>query len=182
MMLTRIWKRLFGPGVPPPPCPAPAGVITGSAGASEGSRVSGRGSPRPLCTVEDCDRPRLSLGLCGKHYARYRRHGDPAIRVRRTPALGAVCEIEGCDRPRRALGLCSTHHSQYRRRGTATPIRLKADPWTAREDEALLAVERYETGRARQGEFVHVAILLGRSEQACRTRCYVLRKQQRAGS
>lgn len=32
---------------------------------------------RPLCKIEDCYKPVRSLGLCGLHYERLRRHGDP---------------------------------------------------------------------------------------------------------
>lgn len=30
-----------------------------------------------LCAVAGCDRPYRAKGLCGMHYARKRRHGDP---------------------------------------------------------------------------------------------------------
>lgn len=34
-----------------------------------------------ICLMFDCDRPVLVVkrGLCGKHYARWRKHGDPAV-------------------------------------------------------------------------------------------------------
>lgn len=40
--------------------------------------------PRPVkerlpCTIEGCDNPADSLGLCDKHYTRLRRNGDPLI-------------------------------------------------------------------------------------------------------
>jgi len=29
------------------------------------------------CTVDYCDRKSAGLGLCDKHYKRYKKHGDP---------------------------------------------------------------------------------------------------------
>lgn len=29
------------------------------------------------CRIEGCDYPRTAKGMCGTHYGRYRRHGDP---------------------------------------------------------------------------------------------------------
>ena len=31
-----------------------------------------------ICSVDDCDKPARSAGMCSKHYARFRRHGDPS--------------------------------------------------------------------------------------------------------
>lgn len=31
---------------------------------------------RPLCTIEGCERPNKSHGMCSKHWDRYRAHGD----------------------------------------------------------------------------------------------------------
>lgn len=32
------------------------------------------------CSVEGCDKPKRDAGMCGMHYTRKRRHGDPSIR------------------------------------------------------------------------------------------------------
>lgn len=32
-----------------------------------------------ICTVVDCDRRAAGRGLCGKHWSRWRRHGDPLV-------------------------------------------------------------------------------------------------------
>lgn len=34
------------------------------------------------CKVEDCDRRVAARGLCGKHYARWKKHGDPQVTLR----------------------------------------------------------------------------------------------------
>lgn len=34
------------------------------------------------CTVADCARPHIAKGFCRSHYAAWRRHGDPLIKMR----------------------------------------------------------------------------------------------------
>jgi hypothetical protein len=45
---------------------------------------------RPPCTISDCNSPTHAAGLCGKHYNRRRRHGDPMITTRQPPGAGWV--------------------------------------------------------------------------------------------
>lgn len=33
------------------------------------------------CTLDDCDKPFVALGYCKKHLTRFRRHGDPTVRL-----------------------------------------------------------------------------------------------------
>ena len=35
------------------------------------------------CSIEGCTAPVLAKGLCGKHYMRVYRHGDPTVRMKR---------------------------------------------------------------------------------------------------
>jgi hypothetical protein len=44
---------------------------------------------RRVCTIDDCDKPREGRGLCGKHYARLLRHGDPHYTQRPTWGMSA---------------------------------------------------------------------------------------------
>ncbi len=48
-----------------------------------------------LCAVEGCSRPAEQRGWCGMHYLRWRRHGDPTVRLRNAPGEGGACEHEG---------------------------------------------------------------------------------------
>jgi hypothetical protein len=41
----------------------------------------------PQCTVDRCDVPAAARGLCVKHYARWKRHGDPHAVKYRTGSL-----------------------------------------------------------------------------------------------
>lgn len=44
---------------------------------------------RPACIAADCDKAPFRRGLCRKHYARFRRHGDPEIVTRPMAPRGA---------------------------------------------------------------------------------------------
>lgn len=70
------------------------------------------------CKVEGCDKPVKvkQVQLCGTHYSRFNRHGDP-LAWKRPPRL--VCTIEGCGLPVAANGLCDKHYRRTRRYGTA---------------------------------------------------------------
>lgn len=70
------------------------------------------------CEVEGCHRPRTVQGLCGPHYNRKRRHGDPlAGGAYRTDHAGGPCGVEECDREARSRGYCLLHYARYARHG-----------------------------------------------------------------
>lgn len=41
-------------------------------------------TPIPICKVSGCSALSVSLRMCGKHYQRWKRHGDPSIALRFT--------------------------------------------------------------------------------------------------
>lgn len=58
--------------------------------------------------------------MCGKHYARFIKHGDPNVTAyRRDMKPGQLCSDEECDRPAVAKGLCTGH---YQRLITGKPV------------------------------------------------------------
>jgi hypothetical protein len=76
--------------------------------------------PRPisrgLCKIEDCGRPHSALGYCGRHYARFKRYGDPhgyTPRVRRNRR----CEVENCGLAHYGLGYCTRHYRRFKTHG-----------------------------------------------------------------
>ncbi len=63
--------------------------------------------PKGNCSVDECERPAYSLGMCSMHYQRERAANAPP------------CLIDGCDRPGcAAYGWCGTHYSRWSKYGT----------------------------------------------------------------
>jgi 5-methylcytosine-specific restriction endonuclease McrA len=61
-----------------------------------------------ICTIDGCSRTVHGRGLCGAHWNRLARHGDPLGGApERLPATR--CITEGCDRKSVARGLCGMH-------------------------------------------------------------------------
>lgn len=90
-------RRTGTPADPPPREPKLCGIC---------GAVRGRGS---------------ALGLCGKHYQRYKTHGDPFYDPARPRVVGVeICAIEGCEGVIQARGWCSAHWSRWRRHGSPT--------------------------------------------------------------
>jgi 5-methylcytosine-specific restriction endonuclease McrA len=67
---------------------------------------------KPTCNVSPCDRPVLAKGMCGKHYQRQAKHGDPRV-VLVDYEQPKVCSVSGCGEPLSCKGLCGFH---YRRK------------------------------------------------------------------
>ena len=125
------------------------------------------------CEIGDCERDHYALGLCHRHYAAKRRDATTENHVR--PAR--QCTVEGCGREYRANGYCCYHLTRQERFGNPTEPRRKGDPWTARENELLLAVPTCgRSGRAKPGSVAQLALELGRSKHAAHVqRCRLLR-------
>ena len=57
-----------------------------------------RGSYRPQCSIENCDRPHYGHGFCNSHYSK----------LARPP-----CSIEGCEKPVKNRGWCPMHWKRW---------------------------------------------------------------------
>lgn len=85
-------------------------------------RKTGTTDPRQkkvsYCKIEDCGKeltPPYGRGMCGKHYGKWLKYGDPLYVA---PLLNAGdCLIDGCDLPREAKGWCSKHYTRWSRYG-----------------------------------------------------------------
>lgn len=71
---------------------------------------------RKVCSVEGCSNSIHGKGLCGKHYQRMWKHGDPTYQ----PKKYATCIVDGCNRGVRSSGslYCEKHYGRIRRNGT----------------------------------------------------------------
>src|ERR1035437_8259097 len=67
------------------------------------------------CAVGGCAKPYYAKGLCGMHYSRQRRHGDPTVVLKRVALeKPAICTIRGCDGPYYCRGYCQNHVRRLR--------------------------------------------------------------------
>lgn len=97
------------------------------------------------CSLEDCDRPATTCGLCRTCYQRewhrqrsgyYERYSDGS------------CEVEGCEEPRRSRGtpLCETHYYRKRRTGDVQahiPVRKKRfGPRVCEDEECDVVIDK----------------------------------------
>jgi hypothetical protein len=62
----------------------------------------------PSCSVEGCDLKPHARGWCHKHYHRWRRYGDPLLRVNFPPEHGTIgmytnhrCRCDACRKANR---------------------------------------------------------------------------------
>lgn len=72
-----------------------------------------------ICWDDECDRPARKLGLCTKHYDRFRKHGDTKTVLKGAPPRvpKRPCSIEDCDNIAKNRGWCPKHYSRWRTYG-----------------------------------------------------------------
>jgi len=111
--------------------------------------------PPAMCSIEGCERnirndSNGGNGMCGLHFQRWKRHGDPLyVRPQLEPG---PCSFHGCTRPAVALGLCGTHWRRKRKHGDANivlkPDLSKRPP--SRPRGVQVGSKRWSCGHARQ--------------------------------
>lgn len=73
------------------------------------------------CAVAGCTRLHVARGMCGLHWRRWRKHGDPLVTLVERRSIGvdlpAVCSVESCGEARSARGLCKRHYERLRLHG-----------------------------------------------------------------
>lgn len=81
--------------------------------------LGGADMAQRTCSVDGCDRPSSSLGLCSAHYSRLRDGRSFEKPLRPRGPLGSVrvqpCTAPGCERiAQLTRGMCPTHYSRLR--------------------------------------------------------------------
>jgi hypothetical protein len=77
-----------------------------------------------ICSVGGCIVPAKYKGLCGKHYKRQWRHGDPNKTLLNMD--GGFCKVKDCYRDRRTIeGYCTMHHLRVARYGREHRIKTE---------------------------------------------------------
>lgn len=78
------------------------------------------------CNISGCERTgKLTRGMCGMHYQRFRKDGSPGEANSRRADNAGLCDIQGCERPKHRKSLCELHYDRLRKTGTTdAPIHL----------------------------------------------------------
>lgn len=84
------------------------------------------------CKIEGCERDLaaeklVGYGMCGMHYRRWKKHGDPHYQWARTKRAGVeTCSIEGCSGLVATRDWCSKHYTRWKRHGDPL-VRLRGE-------------------------------------------------------
>src|SRR6185312_7763737 len=70
---------------------------------------------KALCKINGCRKPAKGKGLCGPHYMRLWRHGDPLANTVREVK---VCSVQNCTGPAYGIGFCQKHYWRNKRNGS----------------------------------------------------------------
>ena len=92
------------------------------------------------CSVDGCERRVHGRGLCGLHYQRFLKSGDP-LKSRRYERIvdGQRCAIDGCGKPVIGRGWCANHYALWRKYGDPT----HRSEWHRRRDEPIIDAHGY---------------------------------------
>lgn len=101
-----------------------------------------RGDP---CTIEGCDKPVVGRGWCSKHYAVWRKFGDPLHPTRRYERQSDSCSHEGCVRKPKRRGLCEMHAKRDEKHGETTDPR-KRNFWLQVNKDGPIPPDRPDLG------------------------------------
>lgn len=73
-----------------------------------------------VCSVDGCGSivgPHGAKGMCGKHYMKWKKYGDPlAVKRKRN-----FCKVNGCNKPCHGLGYCDNHYRLFKAHGDIYP-------------------------------------------------------------
>lgn len=104
------------------------------------------------CSVEGCDQPTKSTGLCSRHYQRYLRYGTTDLPERK---CRPTCNIADCSTPAKAQGYCPKHYERLRRNGDPNAYYpMRARPYDRVMSRTALRPDgciEYQGSRSRYG-------------------------------
>jgi len=69
------------------------------------------------CSVGGCDLRATRRGLCGKHYQKMRRRGDPLAGREYTGLTKGTCSLDGCNGKAYCKGMCQGHYCHLQQYG-----------------------------------------------------------------
>ena len=73
---------------------------------------------RNICKVDGCESVCANSGYCGKHYMRFKRHGDPLKVTKQRYSEDSICLVQNCNSKPKANGLCNKHWNLERKKSS----------------------------------------------------------------
>lgn len=92
-----------------------------------------------ICKVDGCNKSLdgyTRRGMCGPHYNKWRRYGDPTAGKPIHIPAGGPCAVTTCTRPSVTYGMCNAHYRRWLRTGTCDPDR-PIKPTRLRKEDTL---------------------------------------------
>lgn len=84
------------------------------------------------CSMPECENQMVARGLCKKHWARWRRHGD--ANIKNIEPLPEKCDVEGCESVPHAryngTALCNKHYLRIWKYGTTEEREIILPTWS----------------------------------------------------
>jgi hypothetical protein len=80
----------------------------------DSNKVLPHGRVRKCCYVPNCENKAKGLGLCPKHYQRFKKFGDPHSTKLDWQKRDPICSVLDCCKDQQAKGFCSMHYRRYR--------------------------------------------------------------------
>lgn len=75
--------------------------------------------PKPVCSVENCNKSVRSKGFCDTHYRRNYLYGRTE-RVKQSRE--GACSVDGCEEAIKGLGYCNKHYQLFKRHGSPNKL------------------------------------------------------------
>lgn len=67
------------------------------------------------CAIEGCSKPVNAKGFCSKHYAKYRKTGNPVAKSKKFRYTIETCSVDGCKSPAVSRYFCGKHYQRWRK-------------------------------------------------------------------
>lgn len=69
------------------------------------------------CSVKGCFNKKHSKGFCAKHYAKWKKYGDPTVVKQCDYYRGKKCKVDECGKEAKAKEFCFKHYNTYKKYG-----------------------------------------------------------------
>jgi len=79
---------------------------------------------KKICSVDGCNKLAKYKGMCGVHYHRTWKYGDPFFRT--TNDNSGICLHEGCKKKAHSLGYCEKHYQRVKHHGSSKILKIES--------------------------------------------------------